>query len=123
MTSATVTVDEHEDGLVSLRLTGELDLANTTEIREQILGALPNEVVGAVLDLTAVDYLDSAAIRLIFEVARAMGEHGQQLRVAVTPGSIPSEVIGHVGLAQSVPVHPDAAVALDELRAASRPPG
>ena len=118
-----IEVERHEGDLVILRLAGEVDEGNVAEVRERIVDALPNDVMGAVLDLTRVDFLDSAAVRLIFEIVRAMGQHGQELRVAVTPGSSPGEIIGHVGLSRSVPVDPDPAAALEALRGASAPPG
>ena len=120
MTSAHVTVEHHDGELVVIALHGELDLENVSGLREEILSALPNTTMGAVLDLSDVAYLDSAAIRLLFELASTTRGHRQALRIVVPPGSLTREVLGHVALYSAVPIDPDAASALTGLRESSR---
>ena len=114
-----VTVERHDGELVVIALHGDIDLDNTRVLREQILGVLPNTTVGAVLDLSDVAYLDSAAIRLLFELASTTRGHRQALRVAVPPGSLAREVLGHVALDSVVPIDPDTASALTRIRESS----
>jgi stage II sporulation protein AA (anti-sigma F factor antagonist) len=116
MTSAHVTVEHHDGELVAIALHGEIDLDNATGLGEQILRALPNTTVGAVLDLSDVTYLDSAAIRLLFELASTTRGHGQALRIVVPPGSLTREVLGHVALDSAVPIDPDSTSALTRIR-------
>jgi len=120
MISAHVTVEHHDGELVVIALRGEIDLDNVTGVREEMLSALPNTTVGAVLDLSDVAYLDSAAIRLLFELASTTRRHGQALRIVVPPGSLTSEVLGHVALDSTVPIDPDTASALIRIRESSR---
>lgn len=120
MTSARVTLEHHDGELVVIALHGEIDLDNTRVLREEILRALPNTTVGAVLDLSDVVYLDSAAIRLLFELASTTRGHRQALRIAVPPDSLTREVLGHVALGSAVPIDPDTASALTRMRESSR---
>jgi anti-anti-sigma factor len=116
MTSAHITVEHHDDELVAITLHGEIDLDNARGLREKILAALPNTTVGAVLDLSDVAYLDSAAIRLLFELASTTEGHGQALRIVVPPGSLTREVLAHVALDSAVPIDPDTESALSRMR-------
>ena len=88
MTSAHVTVEHHDGELVVIAVHGDIDLDNTRALGEEILRALPNTTMGAVLDLSDVGYLDSAAIRLLFELASTTRGHRQTLRIVVPPGSL-----------------------------------
>jgi anti-anti-sigma factor len=116
MTVGYVTVEHHDCELVVIAVHGEIDLDNTRMLREEILRALPNTTVGAVLDLSDVAYLDSAAIRLLFELASTTRAHRQALRIAVPPGSLTRAVLGHVALGSAVPIDPDRASALTRMR-------
>jgi anti-anti-sigma factor len=120
MTSAHITVEHHDGELVAITLHGEIDLDNATGLREEILAALPNTAVGALLDLSDVAYLDSAAIRLLFELASTTAGHGQALRIVVPPGSLTREVLGHVALDSTVPIDPDTETALIGMRKSNR---
>ena len=120
MTSAHVTVEHHDGELVVIAVHGDIDLDNTRVLGEEILRALPSTTVGAVLDLSDVAYLDSAAIRLLFELASTTRSHGQALRIVVPPGSLTREVLGHVALDSAVPIDPDTASALTRMRESSR---
>ena len=120
MTCAHVTVEHHDGELIVIALHGELDLDNTSVLGEEILRALPNTTVGAVLDLSDVAYLDSAAIRLLFELASTTRGHGQALRIVVPPGSLMRAVFGHVALDSAVPIDPDTASALTGMRESCR---
>ena len=121
MTSAHVTVEHHDGELVVIAVHGDIDLDNTRALGEEILRALPNTTMGAVLDLSDVGYLDSAAIRLLFELASTTRGHRQTLRIVVPPGSLTREVLGHVALGSTVPIDPDTTSALTRMRESSRP--
>jgi len=60
---------ERRGDVVCMCIEGEIDLANRDELLAQIIAG----AVGArrvVLDLAAVEYLDSAGVRLVFDVSR-----------------------------------------------------
>ena len=66
--------DRREDGAVVLTAVGELDLSNIAEVTGAIGAAVRDGLDGAPLqvDLSNVDYLDSAAISVLFEHAEAI---------------------------------------------------
>ena len=70
-----------EDGVVIASLTGEIDLSNATEITDALLGGVPNEALGLVIDLSNVSYLDSAGVRMLAELDHRLGWRAQALRV------------------------------------------
>ena len=66
-----------EDGVVVASLTGEIDLSNATEITDALLGGVPNEALGLVIDLSDVSYLDSAGVRMLAELDHRLGWRAQ----------------------------------------------
>ena len=68
------------------RVTGEIDLANAPRVREEVL-AMAVGVKGLVVDLTEVPYLDSAGVRVLFQLARDLRQRDQALLVAIPVGS------------------------------------
>ena len=70
------------------RLTGEIDMSNAEEMGATVIGATPNEAQGVVLDLSAVDYLDSAGIYVIYGMRSSLQARGQSL-ILVMPESSP----------------------------------
>jgi len=86
-TSAEIAV-ERKGAAVVARLTGEVDMTNATYIGEELTKAVPNEALALVIDLSGTRYLDSAAIELLFDLARRLGRRRQRLRL-VLPSSSP----------------------------------
>ena len=115
---ASVTVDERDDVVVA-RLSGEIDLANAREGGGAIRTAVPNAAHGLVVDLTAVEYLDSSGIQLLFELAEQLRNRQQQLRVVLPEDAPIGRVLDLVGLEASVPVFRGLDAAVEDLRAAA----
>ncbi|WP_108924289.1 STAS domain-containing protein [Mycobacterium montefiorense] len=71
-TSLTLDTVRSDDGKLALVAAGEIDLSNI-EAFDQALGTATAEVVGSgqslIVDLSDVQYLDSAAINALFTVA------------------------------------------------------
>ncbi len=89
--SASIKVD-HRDSVGIAHLSGEVDITQTSMLREQLLGAVRNDDLGLVVDLTDARYVDSVGVSLLFELAERLT--GRQLRFAV--------VIPHQGLVERV---------------------
>lgn len=68
-------------------LSGEIDLSNAEEVGETVIGATPNEARGVVLDLSRVEYLDSAGIFLIHGMRTSLQARGQALILVLPPRS------------------------------------
>jgi anti-sigma B factor antagonist len=70
------------------RLVGEIDMSNAEDLGATVIGATPNEAAGVVLDLSAVDYLDSAGIYVVFGMRPSLQARGQSL-ILVVPAESP----------------------------------
>jgi anti-anti-sigma factor len=68
-------------------LTGEVDMSNAEEIGATVIGATPNEAQGVILDLSGLDYLDSAGISVIYGMRASLRARGQLLILVIPPGS------------------------------------
>jgi anti-anti-sigma factor len=109
-------VDLVERGNVWLAvLTGEIDLSNADAIGDSIDTVFRRSGSALVLDLTAVDYLDSAGVRLLFQVARASETSGWRLLVAIPDESNVRRILDLADVGEVVPLRSDVAAAEAEL--------
>jgi anti-anti-sigma factor len=86
------------DGVVVASLSGEIDLSNAAEITDALLGGVPNEALGLVIDLSAVSYIDSAGVRMLAELDHRLGWRAQALRVVAPQESRSRRVLEIAGL-------------------------
>ncbi|MEU5692980.1 STAS domain-containing protein [Actinosynnema sp. NPDC020468] len=63
------TSTETAEGTPVLKVSGEIDMSNSDDFNHELRGALAHRTTETPLlvDLTAVDYLDSAALAVLFE--------------------------------------------------------
>lgn len=87
-----------DDGVVVASLSGEIDLSNAAEITHALLGGVPNEALGLVIDLSYVSYLDSAGVRMLAELDHRLGWRAQALRVVAPEESRSRRVLEIAGL-------------------------
>ncbi len=118
MTLADVQITLAPNALVA-RVTGEVDMSNAEEMGATVIGATPNESQGVVLDLSGLDYVDSAGIYVIFGMRSSLQARGQRLILV-----IPAESPVHDTLRLSGAERPGeiAVTVSDALRAIDRPP-
>jgi anti-anti-sigma factor len=90
--------------VVIASLTGEIDMSNATDLRNALTEAMPNDALGMVLDLTSVDYVDSAGIHLLYRLGEALRDRGQTLRVVIPPHSPASDALRLAGIKRHVDV-------------------
>ena len=74
------------EGDPAILLSGEIDISNAAHLARALKGAVSNLDHELILDLSRVTYVDSAGIRVLFEIARRLKDHQQQL-VLVVPES------------------------------------
>jgi anti-anti-sigma factor len=98
------------DGVIVARITGEIDMSNAGELRSAIIEAAPNAALGLVLDLSAVDYIDSAGIHFLYRLGDSLRARGQTLRVVIPPNSSASDTLRLAGVKR----HVDVVAELDE---------
>lgn len=116
MTEGPVRVEPH-DGVSVVVLSGEVDAA----VAPGVAGLLKDVVRDAsavVLDLAAVDFLDSAGVRLVDQLARGCAGRDVAWRVVAPVGSTARRVLGLVELVGPEVVE-DRGGALSSLRAAA----
>jgi anti-sigma B factor antagonist len=69
------------------RCSGEIDISNADQLAGFLTDSSSNHLHMLVLDLSAIDYLDSAGIRLTYRLQESLRRRGQALRLVVPEGS------------------------------------
>lgn len=85
------------NGSIVVAVTGEVDTEAAPALHAAITTALDDTVRTCVLDLTTVDFLDSAGLATLVTADAYAAEHGKSLRIAVdsnSPVIRPIEVTG-----------------------------
>ena len=103
---------ERHGGTVVARLGGEIDMTNAAHVREALLEAVPNDALGLVVDLGGCSYLDSAAIEVVFDLARRLQRRRQALMLVVPDSSPLVRVLMLTDVGSVAPIHSTLASAL-----------
>lgn len=111
-TSAEIAVEER-GGHVVARLDGEVDVTNVGRVGVELTASIPNDALGVVLDLSNTRYLDSAAIELLFGLARRLEHRRQTLALIVPAGSPLARVLQLTGVPSAAPMHETLEAALN----------
>lgn len=90
--------------VLTARITGEIDLSNASELEETIVDAVPNTALGMVVDLSGVEYLDSAGIRMLVHLVERFRWRQQVMRAAAPDGSRVRGVLSMAGADGVIPV-------------------
>lgn len=88
-----------EDSLLIARLTGEIDLSNASSIETAIVTATPNHATAIILDLTDLEYIDSAGIGLIYRLREKLQIRGQDLKLVIPNDSPAADALRMAGVA------------------------
>lgn len=117
MTLPLADVSFSSDGdIVVASLRGEIDMSNAGELGETIGRALTNDAMALVLDLTAVEYVDSAGIHVIYELHERLRTRGQDIRVVIAPDALIGEALRLADVPRAVGVADSVEAALVSLR-------
>ena len=92
-----------EDGRVVVRLSGEIDLSNVDGLEARIDEAI-SDVREVVIDLTAIDFIDSRGLRLLKRVSTSVGGRDGTLLVVAPQSSIARSVLDMTGMSQELVV-------------------
>jgi anti-anti-sigma factor len=95
---------ERQDDLVIATIEGEVDPSNARELGRELTARVPNDAMGVVLDLTAVAYLDSSGVQMVFELAERLEARQQRLAVVVPAGAPAWRVLDIVSLDATAPL-------------------
>jgi anti-anti-sigma factor len=89
------------DGVAVVVLAGELDLTNAAEVERRLEQAATDR--GIVVDLNGVTFLDSAALHMLFRVAR---RPGPPLGIVLEPTALVARTLRIVGLHEVAAIRP-----------------
>jgi anti-sigma B factor antagonist len=112
-TSAEIAVERH-GAVVVARLSGEVDMTNATYVGEELASSVPNDALALAIDLAETRYLDSAAIELLFALARRLRRRRQALRLVVPPDSPLRRVLELTDVRSAAPVYESLEASLAE---------
>jgi anti-anti-sigma factor len=113
--SAAALRSEERDGHVVVRLTGEIDLANADAVGADVRRAVENRTFALALDLCEVTYVDSAGVRLLFDLAAELRARRQELLVVSSPDSPIASVLSIIALDRVAVVAADLESALEQV--------
>ena len=71
------------DGYVVAVVVGEIDMSNAEALARALTDETPNDAQGLVLDLSGIDYLDSAGIHLLYRLRESVRARGLTLAIVV----------------------------------------
>ncbi len=94
------------------RLDGELDLSNVPGLTLELATAVPNTVTVLALDLSAVTYMDSAGLGMLYALARQLRDRQQRLSVVVPEASRLRRLLAVASIASIAQIYADDATAL-----------
>jgi anti-anti-sigma factor len=93
-------------------IAGEFDAAAGGEVGPVLMGASSDPDRVLVIDLTRCEFLDSTAIALIVGAARPLINGQVKIAIAAAPGSEVVQVLRLAGIDRTIPVLPNAELAL-----------
>jgi anti-sigma B factor antagonist len=76
------------DSVVIAEISGEIDMSNTNELRMALSSMTSNDALGLVVDLSELEYIDSAGIQLVYRLRDSLRSRGQQFRLVIPRDSV-----------------------------------
>jgi anti-anti-sigma factor len=104
VTDVSMTVGHDNADTARIALFGEIDMANADDVEQQILGAIGNQLTAVTIDLSGLEYIDSAGLRVLFTLGSRLDVLQIALRIVVPTGSSIRRVIDLSGMAAAIPV-------------------
>jgi anti-sigma B factor antagonist len=94
---ADVRLTQEGDATVAT-IAGEIDMSNAAELERIVASGTPNSAAGLILDLTRLDYIDSAGIHLLFSLYGALRTRAQGLVIVVGSESVVADTFRLAGV-------------------------
>ena len=111
-----VDLDTRTEGrMLVAAVKGEIDMSNADGLGSAISKQISNDALGLVLDLSGVEYLDSAALHMLFELRSHLATRGQALRLVVPSGAMISPALEIMDIPRTIGVAETAEAALQSL--------
>jgi len=95
LNAAQLTITQRQDTKGALiEATGEVDLTTAPQLREALMAAIGGaEKSPVIVDLSHVDFIDSAGLALLVEARKKLAPQGRALNVLLTPSRQPERVL------------------------------
>jgi anti-sigma B factor antagonist len=106
---------EERGEVVVAHVTGELDLAGAPRTGERIAEAVPTSARGLVIDMSALEFIDSSGVAMLFSLVRRLSSRRQELRVVAPRGRPVARVLEIVEFERAAPVRSDVDAAVAEI--------
>ena len=97
--------EDRQDGVVVASVEGEIDSSNAADLRLALSERLPSTSTALVLDLSAVNYLDSSGIQLLFDLGRRLAARRQAIRLVVPEAAPMRRVLELCAVESVAPMH------------------
>jgi anti-sigma B factor antagonist len=110
---------EEQDDVVLAHVSGELDIAGAGRIGSEIGEAVPASARGLVVDLTALEFIDSSGVSMLFRLVRRLSARRQSLAVVSRPSGPVARVLEVVEFENAAPVEESVEEAVAGIRAQS----
>jgi anti-sigma B factor antagonist len=86
-------------------LPAEIDVTNSEQVYQQLVGALAPGVDAFVADMTATIFCDSSGVHAIMHAYETAGARDVRMRLAVSPGTSVNRVLQLIGVGRLMPVY------------------
>jgi anti-anti-sigma factor len=104
VTTAGVHAEEVRPGRLLITIEGEVDLANAASVGEQLAAVITNRTRSVSIDLSGLDYLDSAGLRVLFALVDRLDLLQIELEVVLSAASPARRAVELSGLGAVVAV-------------------
>jgi len=113
------------DGHVIAVVVGEIDMSNAGELARALADETANDATGLVLELSGIDYLDSAGIHLVYRLRESLRARGQGLAIVVPRSSPVYDALRLAGIERHLTLWAtvDAALGSEDLGRDAPPSG
>jgi anti-anti-sigma factor len=113
---ATLRVRER-GGIVMAVVEGEIDLSNASILQTELTAAVSNAALGLLIDLTALEFLDSSGVHMLYQIADRLATRQQRFAVVIPADAPPRRAIELSGVEPASWLFPDQASALGAIGA------
>ncbi len=95
-----------EAGRTVVRIAGELDFASVGFVTEELERALAESRELLIVDLSATTFLDSAGVKLLYELHAVMRARNTEMQLIVPPGNLIHRTLVLADADGSLPIRP-----------------
>jgi anti-sigma B factor antagonist len=110
-----------DDGIVSVKLSGSLDVATAPEMRDLLIRLVDEGHYRLVLEMSGVDFVDSIGLGVFVGMVHRLRPHDGSLAVAA-PSAQARKVFEITQLVRVIPLYDDTDAAIDAFRSGTPTP-